>query len=188
MINENKTLDLDELIEETYNKLSQKKISTLIKLQNEDLTEIYKEVRLFDIYGKTWAIVKGKNSKQNDSLFNKGIFAFEFTKNEKETKEQLKKRLEKKIEEDDFFPNSIIIGKNNEDIYFDRNGRFGNEMFMKTNPEIKKFTSKNLPKHYHSNFADYLSNTILKILEPNNRYFENFSLPKANSKDKKNYI
>lgn len=192
-MSEQTILSVGELIEKTYQTLSNKYNHQEFSFQNhEAITEIaddsdwhrtrtgymqYKSAGVFDFNGQTWVVARGVacGSYPADP-YNSDILAFKFSKEGKSSK-QIKEELIDKISYSSYFINTLVCGMSDGSLVSNK------KLFDILKPELNNFVAEQ-PKYddrylststlspictnsakYKSEFAEFLASSIENILK-----------------------
>ncbi len=191
-------LNVRELLKSTYSTLTARHNPQQIVLANRALAEIasdsdwhrtrvgymgYENAGLFQFNGKTWAIARGeKCGSYPAEPYDSDILALELLADRK-TPEQIQEELSKGIGQGSYFKNSLIFGMANGNLSLNKEGRFGEEMLKRLQPEIERFIAQE-PEYdrsvilllslqhpatklmlYKPEFADFLADSIEAVLK-----------------------
>ncbi len=190
-------LNVRELLKSTYLRLYERHNPQVVVFSNRALAEIandsdyhrtrvgymgYDSAGLFQFDGKTWAISRGeKCGGYPAEPYDSDLLALEFLA-EGKTPKQIQEELGEGIGQSSYFRNSLIFGMADGNLSLNKEGRFGEKMLKRLQPEIQRFiaqepeydrsvilvstlqypTTKNML--YKPEFADFLADSIEAVL------------------------
>lgn len=193
-----KGLNVRDLLKSTYSRLSERHNPEEVVLPNRVLAEIandsdwhrtrvgymgYESAGLFQFDGKTWAIARGeKCGSYPAEPYDSDLLALELIA-EGKTSEQIQEELREGIGRSSYFRNSLIFGMADGNLSLSKDGRFGERMLRRLQPEIQRFITQE-PEYdrsvilvstlqyptikrmlYKPEFVDFLADSIEAVLK-----------------------
>ena len=149
-MDEQKDLNVRELLKNTYSVLCQRHGPQEIVFQKRALSEIaddsdypgdssrkgymfYEGIGLFQLESRTWAIARGERSQNYPAQeYDSDILALGFSA-EGKTQEQIQEELGNDINNSSYFENSLIYGVANGNLVVKKGGRFKERMKSELN-------------------------------------------------------
>jgi hypothetical protein len=191
-------LNIRELLKNTYDRLAERHDSQEIVLQKRVLTEIandsdyhririgfmkYDNIRLFQFNEKNWVIARGeKCGSYPAERYDSDLLALEFPIEGKDS-EQIQKELRERIEQSQYFQNSLVFGMDDGNLGVSEDGIFKEKILGRLNPRIQDFIAQE-PEYdksmiltstlhhpttksmlYKPEFVDFLADSIEAVLK-----------------------